>query len=61
MYTVTSPTWYSLGLEEQLNFLLHYAAPTATSEDLVVFGEGLGPMWHAVELKIPYIPAVIME
>ena len=29
-------------MEEQLNFPLHYAVPTAISE--AVFGEGLGPI-----------------
>ena len=43
MHTVTSPTGYSLGLEEELDFLLHYVVPSATYE--ARFGEGLGPIW----------------
>ena len=45
MRTITSPTWYSLGLEEPLNFPLHYADPWATATSEAVFGEGLGPIW----------------
>lgn len=62
--TGNSPTGYSSSLEEQLSFLLYIMQFQLQHQmhilvrDWDLYG---WMMWHAMELKTPYISALMME